>query len=103
MLSFTWTLWLAIVPVAGQDAKDSPVQFSRELDLGGRAVTVDFGRLSVPQLAEKPDAGPELALAFARLRTTAREPGPPLFLLPGGHRHDREPVRCADRRSRRRR
>ncbi len=42
-----------------------------------------IGRLAVPERHAMPD-GPQITLAFAHFKSTAEDPGPPIFYLAGG-------------------
>lgn len=49
----------------------------------GGEYAAQVGRLRVQEVRSDPDGG-TIRLAFVRLLSTAEDPGPPLFLLPGG-------------------
>ncbi len=70
---------LASVP-SGQD------ELSLEettVEAGDLAYRAELGRLRVPENRQE-EGSRTIELAFVRLRSTAAEPGPPLFFLPGG-------------------
>ena len=53
------------------------------IETSGPTYEAERGRLRVPQVRSQ-KGSTELELGFLRLRSTAQEPGPPLFFLPGG-------------------
>jgi pimeloyl-ACP methyl ester carboxylesterase len=55
---------------------------SKHVEIGERSIPADVGTLSVREDRAK-EGSPEIALAFTRLKTAAKEPGPPVFFLPG--------------------
>lgn len=71
-------LLLLLLPLA-QDVSLEPVTFQA----GDIVYQAERGRLRVPENRSAEDSR-TLTLAFVRLRSTAEEPGPPLFYLPGG-------------------
>jgi len=67
---------------AAQDAPRVQLQ-DRTIRAGSVEYAAEVGRLAVPE-NRAAERSREIQLAFVRLRSSAGEPGPPLFVLPGG-------------------
>ena len=74
------SLFLLASVLSGQD------ELSLEettVEAGDLAYRAELGRLRVPENRQE-EGSRTIELAFVRLRSTAAEPSPPLFVLPGG-------------------
>jgi pimeloyl-ACP methyl ester carboxylesterase len=83
-LAMTWLLTLAVCPRQASAPRTRPaleLQAAEVIGDGG-TVEAEYGFLSVPQFHDDPAAG-ELELAVLVRRSTAAEPGPPIFFLNG--------------------
>jgi pimeloyl-ACP methyl ester carboxylesterase len=72
---------------AGPDAAPAPPRLTVEpyevRTADGRQVAAELARFGVPEDRRR-SAGPQVELAFVRLRSTAAHPGPPIVYLAGG-------------------
>ena len=59
------------------------IQETRTLSSAGMTYGAEAGQLRVPQNRDREESG-TITLGFIRLHSTAEDPGPPLFFLPGG-------------------
>lgn len=71
---------LASTPLGAAQIEWSPYQVNGP---DGTPIAAELGRIRVPEQRSKPD-GPEIEIAFLRLRTSNPNPGPPCFYLVGG-------------------
>ena len=77
-------LSVLVLPFLFPSQEDSLVSLEpTTLDGRGIAYEAEVGRLRVPQNRSK-EGSTEIELEFVRLLSTAEDPGPPLFVLPGG-------------------
>jgi pimeloyl-ACP methyl ester carboxylesterase len=70
----------ALAVQAGAEVKYEPFIFKTN---DGRKLPAELGRIKVPESRSRMD-GKTIDLAFMRLKSTAKNPGPPLVLLAGG-------------------
>ncbi|MDT4895890.1 MAG: hypothetical protein QOH25_967 [Acidobacteriota bacterium] len=70
----------ALAIQTGSEVKYEPFTFETN---DGRKLPAELGRIKVPENRSRAD-GKTIDLAFMRLKSTAKNPGPPLVLLAGG-------------------
>ncbi len=70
----------ALAIQTGTEVKYEPFTFKTN---DGRKLPAELGRIKVPENRSRAD-GKTIDLAFMRLKSTAKNPGPPLVLLAGG-------------------
>jgi pimeloyl-ACP methyl ester carboxylesterase len=70
----------ALAMQSGPEVTYEPFTFKTK---DGRQLPAELGRIKVPEIRSRAD-GRTIDLAFMRLKSTAKNPGPPLVLLAGG-------------------
>ena len=68
---------------ASSDAQNELTLEPRTINVGDVTYQADFGTITVPENRSDPESR-SIRLTFARLSSTAEDPGPPVFYLPGG-------------------
>lgn len=72
-----------ILPSGGGSAQELVLEPYTFVSQAGDSVQAEWGRLTVPAIRGRPEAG-TLELSFVRFPTTSPDPGPPILYLSGG-------------------